>query len=610
MDKKRRPKPLDPRNVKWMTDQIRQCEEECDHITSEQFLPTRLVNVGAQDGDDARLVITAELIKTQGSGGNHGIKYATLSYCWGPEEDAKQQVKTTKDNIFLHLKVMPLTEMSPVVKDAILVCRAVGIQYIWIDALCILQGDLKDWDNESEIMGKVYYCSHLTICPLSSASCQEGFLGSRAPGVDIEFQSSRQPDIRGTYSIFECIDKAGSKYSGSILCKHLDEGQSLWTTRGWAFQESILSLRILFFGASMCHFFCESKEVSENGYFTNHFSQHCAGRYLIRPLPCIPDLALKRMEAYGGWNLTMDILRREWTYRDDFLPSLSGLAKEYAKVINDVYLAGLWKNNLQHDLTWGVNWPDPGDLDSILQRNRHRSPYVAPSWSWASQEKTVERSVYLSYHLPMGDVKRTPFKFSICGTSECHLRSEFTLKDFEMDPWGENLFGRLRGGFVKVSGKAVPFPSEVLIRNRTSSGRSEFGYFMNGLGTCKFDWTSQPNTVQEPGRMRLLPTSSCCASTSNWSDILWRANPEDDPERLHRTFMESNPLCRVLNSWVDSEDCRCCNDKELTRNAWGIIIHPADEPGSYYRVGIFLLPAYSGGSNLFKGIKNEIVKLI
>jgi hypothetical protein len=74
--------------------------------------------------------------------------------------------------------------------------------------------------------------------------------------------------------------------------------------------------------------------------------------------------------------------------------------------------------------------------------------------------------------------------------------------------------------------------------------------------------------------------------------------------------MESNPLCRVLEDWVRSEDCRCCNDKELARNAWGIIIHPADEPDSYYRVGVFLLPAYSGGSNLFKGIENEMVKLM
>jgi hypothetical protein len=361
----------------------------------------------------------------------------------------------------------------------------------------------------------------------------------------------------------------------------------------------------------MCHFFCERKESSENGYLTNNTSQHCAGRFLIRPPPCRPDLALERKNAYGAWNLALGILRRKWTYRDDFLPSLSGLAREYASVINDVYLAGLWKNNLQHDLTWGAIWPDPGDLGSILQRNRHQSPYVAPSWSWASQEKRVERSVDLSYHLPMGDTKKALFKFWRGRTNECHLRSEFTLKDFEMDPWGENLFGRLKVGFIEVSGKVVQFPSEVLIRSRTSTGRSEFGYFLNGLGTCEFDWTSQPNTVQQPGKIRLLPTSSCCASTSNWKHILWRANPEDDPEKLHRNFMESNPQYPVRDTeWVRSEDCRCCKDEGLARTTWGIIIHPADEPGSYYRVGIFLLPGYSGGSKLFRGIEDEMIKLI
>ncbi|KAI6765793.1 hypothetical protein HG530_006863 [Fusarium avenaceum] len=512
MDKKRRPKPLDPINVKWMTHQIRQCDEGCDHIKSDQFLPTRLVNVGAQDEDSARLVITADLIKTKGSGENHGIKYAALSYCWGPEEDAKQQVKTTKDNISSHLEAMTLTETSPVVKDAILVCRALGIQYLWIDALCILQGDSKDWDKENKSRSRCY---------------------------------------------------------GSILCKNLDEGQSSWTSRGWAFQESILSLRILFFGTSMCHFFC---------------------RFLIRPPPFNSDLALERSKVYDRWSLARGILRRKWTYRDDFLPSLSGLAKGYANVINDVYLAGLWKNNLQYELTWGVLWPDPGDLSDTLQRNRHQRPYVAPSWSWASQEKAVERSVDFSSGRGIEDTNNTRSKFWQGETRMCHLRFEFSLKDVAMDLWGENLFGRLKGGFIQVSGKVVPFPSEVLIRSRSSSGRSEFGYFVNGLGTCEFDWASQPNTVQQLGKMRLLPTSSCCASTSNWKHILWRANSEDNPEELQRNFMESNSMCRVLDTdWVKSEDY---------------------EPGSYYRVGIFLLPAYSGGSNLFEGIENEIIKLI
>lgn len=355
----------------------------------------------------------------------------------------------------------------------------------------------------------------------------------------------------------------------------------------------------------MCHLFCESKEVSENEYFTDHLSQHCAGRFLVNSLPYYPDLTLGRMSVYDRWNLTLGIFGRKWAYKDDFLPALSGLAKQYANVISDIYLAGLWKKNLQHDLPWGVCWPEPGDLDGILQQNRHPDPYIAPSWSWASQEKRVERSVEFVYHPGWENTKLLQ-----SGLRMCHLRSEFALKDFEMDLWGETLFGRLKGGFIEVSGKVVPFPSEVLIRSCSINGRSEIGHFVNGLGTCEFDWSSQPNTVQQPDRMRLLPTSSCCASTSNWGYILMRSNPEDDPKTLHRTFMESNPLCRILDDWVDSEDCRCCDDKGLARNTRGIIIHPANEPGSYYRVGIFLLPAYSGGSNLFRGINNEIIKLV
>ncbi|KAM0195743.1 hypothetical protein ACHAPQ_003065 [Fusarium lateritium] len=618
MDRKRCLDPLEPSNVEWIKDQIHRCEEQCDHKSSDpEFLPTRLIDVGTQRGDDARLVITADLPKSQDDPGSHPIKYATLSYCWGPKEEAMQQVKTTTDNLLLHLKRMPLAEMSPVVRDTILVCRALNIRYVWVDALCILQGDAQDWDKESEMMGKVYYCSYLTVCPLVSSSCLQGFLTPRAPGVEVEFHSSLRPRIQGTYSIFECKENVVPDRPPSLLCKHLDENQSSWPTRGWTFQEDILSLRMLFFGESMSHFSCENKEISENGYLVDSSSGHCQGRNLIESESASLDSVRERIEIYRKWDFIKMIQTRRWTYKEDFLPGLSGIAKEYATMVNDVYLAGHWKNNLQYDLTWEVCWPEPGDLGKRLDSLRNPSPYVAPSWSWASQEKKVERAIDTEYIVEeqeedTEEADETRFKlWTYTTTQMCHTRPEFELEDFKMDLRGTNPFGRLKGGFIRVSGKVAPFPSRVFIRKREDSGRHDFGYFSNGFGTCQFDWTSQPDTVQEPGEMRLLPITTCCSSTSNWRRIMWYANPEDEPEKLHGAFIEGNKLHRPLGmNWVEGEDCKCCQDEGLARNTWGLIVHPAEEQGSFYRVGVFLLPAYSGGSNLFKNIESQTIKLV
>lgn len=66
--------------------------------------------------------------------------------------------------------------MTPVLKDAIIACRTLGIRYIWIDALCILQDDHNDCEEQSYQMSRIFGESWLTTCATASSSCLEGFL--------------------------------------------------------------------------------------------------------------------------------------------------------------------------------------------------------------------------------------------------------------------------------------------------------------------------------------------------------------------------------------------------------------------------------------------------
>jgi hypothetical protein len=50
-------------------------------------------------------------------------------------------------------------------KDAIHICRKLGIYRLWIDALCIIQDDLKDWEIESAKMASIYAGASLTSLP-------------------------------------------------------------------------------------------------------------------------------------------------------------------------------------------------------------------------------------------------------------------------------------------------------------------------------------------------------------------------------------------------------------------------------------------------------------
>ena len=110
--------------------------------------------------------------------------YATLSYCWG----GVPQFSATRANIGELINGFSLNRLSQTVKDAVEVTRSLGLRYLWVDALCIVQDDPLDKDHEIERMGSIYMSAAVTIAALSATATTEGFL--RIPR-----QSPRSCDI-------------------------------------------------------------------------------------------------------------------------------------------------------------------------------------------------------------------------------------------------------------------------------------------------------------------------------------------------------------------------------------------------------------------------------
>ena len=92
---------------------------------------------------------------SDGSLRSEDVKYAALSNCWGSSADAATQPKTERASLAKRLQEIPLYEMSSVMKDAVGVCKALDIRFLWIDSLFIVQDDTSDWERESEQMGSI-----------------------------------------------------------------------------------------------------------------------------------------------------------------------------------------------------------------------------------------------------------------------------------------------------------------------------------------------------------------------------------------------------------------------------------------------------------------------
>lgn len=76
-----------------------------------------------------------------------------MSYCWG----GMLPIRTLRSNIRSHINRIPWCSVSSGFKTAILMCRRLGIPYLWIDLLCIIQDDYQDWGTECQKICD--YCS-------------------------------------------------------------------------------------------------------------------------------------------------------------------------------------------------------------------------------------------------------------------------------------------------------------------------------------------------------------------------------------------------------------------------------------------------------------------
>ena len=100
----------------------------------------------------------------------------TLSHCWGQTAS----LVLRKDNFRKFMADISISELPIMYADAIQVTRELGIQYIWVDSLCIIQDSKEDWRHESAQMHQVYSNSYCTIAGAISKNSDEGLFFDRA----------------------------------------------------------------------------------------------------------------------------------------------------------------------------------------------------------------------------------------------------------------------------------------------------------------------------------------------------------------------------------------------------------------------------------------------
>jgi hypothetical protein len=270
------------------------------------------------------------------------------------------QLKTTSQNLTQHMQSIPWINLALTHQDAIRVAYALGIRYIWIDALCIIQGDESDWEREAAQMATIYSCSALTIAATGSVDANGGlFLDAVEPCLtsqtnpsfsDVLFRNdSRMDDVRG-YPLYE---------------------------RGWVFQELLLSTRIVHFAPQQFHWYCRHHMVGEDEIVHDETGYG------------LPSLQL--VNRQDEWHvLANSYSKARFTNTGDRLAALAGVIQWFQQRRDRLSMLGLWNESICTDLAWYM-YREPGRVRQV-----QKSPIPnLPSWTWLSWDCTVRWATWM-----------------------------------------------------------------------------------------------------------------------------------------------------------------------------------------------------------------------
>lgn len=334
-------------------------------------LPTRVIDAGTFEfPTKPRLIIS------------NGLRahYVALSHCWGG--DIATSLMT--DTLSTFQAGIPYTELPQNFRDAIIITRELGVRYLWIDSLCIIQDSKKDWASESARMGTVYRDSTVTISAMAPANSSLGILNSQEP----------PPRLNHKLRVFENENQSDEVTVELVHPTHksMETMRDLWedsplTSRGWTLQEFVLSPRHIFYGRHQIYWKCPDgfQSAAEGAVYDDELPVHPKelARVLHRErLSTVPSSMPDRKQLLRDYySLVKEFCMRKLTNPSDKLSAFSGIASGLLPVLGGDYLAGIWTCDLARGLLWRSG---RGYMERDSEVPLSCKDSSAPSWSWAA----------------------------------------------------------------------------------------------------------------------------------------------------------------------------------------------------------------------------------
>lgn len=433
---------------------IRECtntHQICSIPNKDHFFPLRIIDVGrcvsGNAGSDRVFIIS----KGSDSTPDTSRSYAALSYSWGGEANFKSTVKYIAS---YETDGIPIKDLPQTLQDAIMCTQEIGLRYLWVDALCIIQDDPLDKREQIPQIRNTFHFATVTLVGSRSKTVYDGFLGKPK-------SSGRRSGPLPYYS--PSFTKAGAFHLVHTYVHEYSEDPV--NQRAWTLEEALLSPRLLIYSACGLQWNCQQvNDVACQGAgshisFGPRSAQYRLPPFIfsgatVSPVDMVNSESIPLREELESAEISWAICLRRYTSREltrqsDKLQALSGLAEQYAIYFSKllaiqadstqrgpyVYLAGLWNHQMPQALTW--------HRDIETESSPRPQIYRGPSWSWASIDGMIHTTyvgeafdfeiiqIHVSFHIPDYSFGRV--------TEGCRIEVFGLLKEVKWDTVSESL---------------------------------------------------------------------------------------------------------------------------------------------------------------------------
>jgi hypothetical protein len=299
-------------------------------------------------------------------------EYIALSYVWG-EQGKAGDFETFENQTLLNPHKCPKT-----INDSFRVALDLNIKYLWIDKYCIDQFDDQDKAIQIGQMDSIYANAAVTIIAAAGDGPHHGL-----PGVDGTLRN-KQPSLKIGDHLFASMLRHGA----DVVSK------SKWATRGWTYQEGVLSKHRLIFTDEQVHWECNNTHYAETiDYKPDRVNpaRKLSNEIFLDKTP--------GTEPAEFFSYVAEFRKRTLTYQCDSLNALSGIFRAFEKGESPIYqLAGvpifypmrlstdgqtIMPKTVNQGFLIGLTWQNP-------TYGCERVP-MFPSWSWAGWTGPVYR---------------------------------------------------------------------------------------------------------------------------------------------------------------------------------------------------------------------------